>query len=78
MRLKSQGIPKYYEGAYIDMDKIDFIDDINASKEYYEAFKMTIVSPRVYELLRKADPNTVGTPLFPLTMKEEMESSAMP
>lgn len=77
-RLEKKGIRKYYEGAYIDMDKIDFIDDINASKEYYEAVKMTIVSPRVYELLKKEDPNTVGTPLFPLTMKEEMERSAMP
>ncbi len=31
-RLEKKGIRKYYEGAYIDMDKIDFIDDINASK----------------------------------------------
>lgn len=77
-RWELRGESEYYEGIYIDMDKTDYIDNVNASWEYFQSYKMIIVSPRVYELLKKEDPNTVGTPLFPLTMKEEMERSAMP
>ncbi len=76
-RLVRETALEHYEGSYLDMTQIDFTKDFYESFEYVQGCKMTIVSPKIWKLLKEADKKIDAFPLFPRIMKEGMEQSAM-
>lgn len=64
---------RYYNGEYIDQKKAGRLAPANAIYEYIGNTRWVIFSPEMYRLLAEADPDFVAWPVFPLSMKEELE-----
>lgn len=72
-RLKYVDNP-YYMGLYLDNNKISKLRDVNAAYEYSGSIRKLIFGKKISELFRKADPEIRMIPVFPLSIREEMES----
>lgn len=68
-------ITKYFVGQYLDMQKVEKVEDVNETYEYFQGkSRQIIISTRLKDLLAEADSELKVEPVFPLSMKAELET----